>query len=259
MADLLKSIDNREIEEGLVLWWLGGPSWVLKTPTALLYIDLFTGPAPTETLMPISKGYDDLVSPGEISSADLVLSTHYHLDHCHKESLVPIYNNTGAIFVGPASSVRLFKEWGFAESRFIEMVPQQKVTKSGVSISALPSKDCDDKTAVSYIIQTDDITLFESGDSLYFEGFKDIGKVFDIDIALINFMTNPPEVDMQQFMNPPEVAQTAHDLRASIMIPKHWDIWTEMFADPEIIREFLDASLVSYTILEHGEEFAYQK
>jgi len=259
MENLLEEIESRQINKGVVLWWLGGSSYVLKTPQSLIYVDLFTGPAPSDTLTKLTKDIPDLIDPAEIKKADLVLSTHEHIDHCHQESLLPIYESTKAIFVGAPSSVKHFKAWGFDEQRIIELRPQQSFHLLDVNILAQPNKDCADKDAVSYLFQVGNICLFEGGDSLYFDEFKAIGKKWDIDIALLNYFTDPPDVEFVQTMVPSEVAQAAQDLGASILIPKHWDIWKELKANPADVAMELDGSSVTPLILKQGEEFEYQK
>ena len=259
MNNLLQMIESREVEKGVVLWWLGGASYVLKTRQAIIYVDLFTGPAPTDTLTKLTKDIPDLISPPEINNADLVLSTHEHIDHCHRESLVPIYGNTKAIFVGPPSSVRHFKDWGFDDKRIVELRSSESFRYMDMHIQALPNKDIADEDALSYLLQIDEINIYEGGDSLYFDGFKSAGNQWDIDIALLNFFANPPELDIVPSMVPAEVAQAAKDLGVSYLIPKHWDIWKEMKGDPAEIVDALKGSSVNPIILQPGVEFVYQQ
>jgi L-ascorbate 6-phosphate lactonase len=257
MSNLLQNIEKSELGRGIILWWLGGASWVLRTPSIILYIDLFTGPAPTETLTPLTKNYKDLIDPNNVSIADAVLSTHVHIDHCHKESLLPIYRNTSAIFIGGPSSVKHFRNWNFAENRIVELEPYQFHKVVDATITALPNRDCVDTGAVSYLIDTSEVSLFDGGDTLYFEGLRDIGKKWHIDIALLNFFKNPPEIDMTLSMTPKEVASAALDLNAKFLIPKHWNIWTELEDDPQKISDELQDSPVKTKILEPGQEFIY--
>jgi L-ascorbate 6-phosphate lactonase len=258
MAGLLSTIEKKQVSHGIVLWWLGGSSWVLKSPTILVYVDLFTGPAPKETLSPLTKNYEDLILPEEITIADFVLSTHEHVDHCHYESLLPIYQNTKAKFVGGPSSVAKFKEWGFVEERIVLLAAYERYHRGQIEFIALPNKDCVDPGAVSYLILTQGITLFEGGDSLYFEGFKEIGHKWGVDIALLNFFKNPPDIDMVLTMTPAQVARAAQDLHAKILIPKHWNIWKELEDDPKVIGSYLSSN-ITLNILDLGEEFTFTK
>ncbi len=259
MPDVLAGIENKIVKEGIVLWWLGGSSWVMKTPIALLYVDLFTGPAPKEALTPLTKNYADLISPGDVSKADLVLCTHEHIDHCHQASLVPIYQNTQAIFIGGPSSAKCYRGWGFEEKRIVELRPHQGFQRPGIDITALPSKDCVDVGAVAYLIQSGGIAVFDGGDSLYFDGFKEIGQEFAIDIAMLNFFRNPPDSEIVLSMTPPEVARAAQDLGARVLIPKHWNIWKELQDDPRKVISYLEGSSIRVEFLSMGKEFEYIK
>ena len=129
-----------------------------------------------------------LILPEEITIADFVLSTHEHVDHCHYESLLPIYQNTKAKFVGGPSSVAKFKEWGFVEERIVLLAAYERYHRGQIEFIALPNKDCVDPGAVSYLILTQGITLFEGGDSLYFEGFKEIGHKWGVRHSLAEFL-----------------------------------------------------------------------
>ena len=148
---------------------------MLKSPTSLVYVDLFTGPAPKETLTPLTKNYEDLILPEEMTIADFVLSTHEHVDHCHYESLLPIYQNTKAKFVGGPSSVAKFKEWGFVEERIIVLAADERYHRGQIEFIALPNKDCVDPGVVSHLILTQGITLFEAETASILKGSKRLG------------------------------------------------------------------------------------
>lgn len=259
MNKLLEVINTTKTTNGIVLWWLGGSSWVLKSRETVIYVDLFTGPAPTNTITKLTKVTPDLVDPDMIMRVDVVLSTHEHIDHCHRESLMPIYRNTKAVFAGAYSSARLFEEWGIDESRMVRLKPFQEFNIPDVNIRATPSKDCADEDAVGFLIQTQGVTLFDSADSLYFPGFEEIGSMAQIDIALLNFFRDPPDLDMTTTMTPAEVVQAAIDLNAKIVIPKHWDIWEELKGDPFEVAELLKGSRIECKILEPGEAFRFEK
>jgi L-ascorbate 6-phosphate lactonase len=256
-AELLVTIESTPVDRGVLLWWLGGSSWVLKTRQALVYVDLFTGPAPTETLTPLTKAFEDLLDPAQIRRADLVLSTHKHIDHCHRESLQPIYEHTEAIFAGARSSAQLFAGWGFAPERIVSLAPGERHQQAGLDILAVPSQDCDDEQAIGFLIQTEGVTLLDAGDSLYFDGFADLGRALSIDVALLNYFTNPPGSDFVQTMTPGQVAQAALDLRAAVVIPKHWDIWKELRANPQDVARALRGSHVRTLIPQPGAAYAF--
>lgn len=250
---LLERIAGYTVQEGVAIWWLGGPSVVLKTPRSLVYIDLFTAPLGYSPEPGLTKAIPDVLVPEKIREADLVLSTHAHLDHCHRESLLPIYRNTQATFAGPASSVALFQQWGFGGNRVIQVAAEQAFEKGDLTVTALSANDWDDKAAVTYAIELpeDNLVLFDTGDTRHFCGLADIGRRWCIDLALISFAGSPPPA----LMGPRDAARAAVDLRTRLVIPKHWDLWAEMRADPNLLAAELEPLGIECILLEQGGMF----
>ena len=100
------------------------------------------------------------------------------------------------------------------------------------------------------------VTLYEAGDCRYFPGFRDIGKRYEIDGALINYARNPSR-ELTPFMEPEEVVQAAKDLRARRVLLKHWDLWESMFAPPEPMVELLTAEGVDAVAVAQGDRFSF--
>ncbi|MCP4668666.1 MAG: MBL fold metallo-hydrolase, partial [Deltaproteobacteria bacterium] len=66
-------------------------------------------------------------------------------------------------------------------------------------------------------------TVFISGDTAYFEGFREIGKEFPIDLAIINLGAYEPRWFMKSsHMNPPEVVRSFQELGAGHLVIVHW-------------------------------------
>ena len=232
---LLSEIEGFEVKPGkMVVWFLGGCGFVLRTPKQTIYIDPYFGGSIPE------EGIKRLISlplePSLIKKADAALSTHEHEDHCNRESLAPIYSNTDATFVGPSTSVKKFLGWGFEESRVKKVKVGDEVVFEDVHIYVTDSYDPLAEASVSYIIQSGGVTLFHSADSWYFDGFEKIGKKWDIDIAFINFGKNPP--GKQFYMNPCDFLRAARDLRTKKAVPMHWDIWKHTYLDPIVLNYF---------------------
>ena len=74
---------------------------------------------------------------------------------------------------------------------------------------------------VSWIIQTDDLRIFFSGDTGYHAGFKEIGERYGpFDVTLLEngaYNTDWPEVHMQ----PEETLQAFLDLKGKWLVPVH--------------------------------------
>jgi L-ascorbate 6-phosphate lactonase len=250
-SNFLEQVEAHTPTNAFTIWALGGPSTIIQTPETTVYLDLFTGPSPETTL---HKATVDIVDPAAIRRVDATLSTHHDPDHCHQPSLTPIHNNTDALLIGPRSCTKLFREWGFDPNRMVELGAHQAFQFKDLRIWAMPCNDYFDPDAVSYVFQSGGVTLFDGGDTLYYSGYIEVGRQFDIDVALLNFARNPPgEI---YYMNHAHVARTAQELGARILIPKHFDLWEEFLDDPAPLVEMLEPAGISVEILAQGAHFS---
>lgn len=244
----LSKVESHVPQTGMAIWALGGPSTLVQTTQTTVYIDLFTGPSPIAEL---HKATEDIVDPAAIRRVDAVLCTHHDIDHCHEASLRPLVDNTNATLIGPCSCMKLFREWGFPAGRTAELNCDESILIGDLRIWAQPCNDYFDPDAVSYILQSGGVTLFDGGDTLYYSGYITLGKRFDIDVALLNYAANPP--DEIYYMNKAQVARTAVELGAHMLIPKHYDLWQEFSDDPTPLVAMLADSSVAVRILQQGE------
>ena len=88
--DFLDEVESEAVQDGIMVWSVGGQSLILRTPSAMIYIDPFFG-----TIPEYRRSIAIPINPNNVRLADLLLSTHKHVDHCHEESIVPIATNTG--------------------------------------------------------------------------------------------------------------------------------------------------------------------
>jgi len=232
----------------VAIWGLGGPSVAIRTPEAILYVDMFTGPSPREDLTKLTPDLD----PDEVRRADAALCTHVHKDHCHERSLRSLYENTGALFLAPKSCCDEMRTWGFSQDRVVELAPGQQLTVKGVLITAVPTRDWTDAHAIGFVLQVQGVTLYDGGDCLYDSYFREIGRRWEIDAALINYAGNPSP-DQAPFMEPEEVVQAAKDLRAGRILLKHWDLWQSMAAEPAPMVDLLAAAGINAVALAQGD------
>lgn len=121
---LLLQLESSTIQEKTItLWFLGGTGFVVKTVSSTLYIDpYFTTKNPPWNLR---RAIPIPINPNHIRIVDAVISTHEHPDHCDKTTIVPIGENTNAVFMGPWCSVELVRRWGFPQKKILETRPHQ--------------------------------------------------------------------------------------------------------------------------------------
>ena len=76
----------------------------------------------------------------------------------------------------------------------------------------------------SYLIRTaSGYTIYISGDTAYFDGFAQLGKEYDIDLAVFNVGAYEPRWFMaQSHINPRETVQAFKELNARKLLVVHW-------------------------------------
>ena len=136
---------------------------------------------------------------------------------------------SATLFLPPGSS-RYIPEFGFAD--YVEMTPWKVAEVDGVRVTAVPVKHFNGRygfdngpmsTFTGYIVEYGGKTVFFAGDTGYDpEKFKEIGKRFTIDVALIPIAPTEPHDFMKRVhANPEEALQIFDDVHAKAMVPIH--------------------------------------
>ena len=155
---------------------------------------------------------------------DLILVSHAHFDHLHKKSLRLLNSHEGICV--PKGSATLVKKLGF--SKVHEMALWDNLTFNDLTITHTPSHHWGaryihdtHRDYGGYLIKSNNLTIFHCGDSAYFQGFKEIGKKYHIDIALMPIGAYDAPSGRNVHMNPEEAIKAFQDLGAEFLIPMH--------------------------------------
>ncbi|MEJ2689523.1 MAG: MBL fold metallo-hydrolase, partial [Deltaproteobacteria bacterium] len=102
--------------------------------------------------------------------------------------------------------------------------------------------------------------IYISGDTAYFDGFRELGKMFGIDLAIINVGAYEPRWFMQSsHLNPAEAVEAFRELGARYLLIVHWGSFRlgdePIFLPPiEVKKEMAKAGLAGRLIeLSHGQ------
>ena len=243
-------IDAYPVENGMSVWFLGGPSLAIRTVGSMLYLDLFTGPSPVPS---VTKAIPEAIDPAAIRRADIAISTHFDEDHCDRNSLTWLHKNTQSLFLGPVSCNRLYQEWGFSLDRMRQIAAYESFGTNDVIVHAYPACDVFDPDAVTYVIESSDVCIFDAGDSLYLPEMRQIGQEWNLDVALLSYANNPP--GKTYYMDADGIVNAARDLRAKTIVLKHYDLWREFLADPFPLIERLRESGHDARVFQLKERF----
>jgi L-ascorbate 6-phosphate lactonase len=223
-------------------------------------------------MQPNLRNVPFVIDPFAFKQVDAVLATHYHQDHMSAEwaahvlqrGMTTTDENGKEIpvpFIGPKKSVETWIKWGVPEDRCKVVKPGDVIKIKDIEIVCLDSfdrtcivttdstgpdreeltgvcpTDMDDK-AVNYLLKTPGGNIYHSGDSHFSIYFAKHGKDYDIDVAFGSFGENP--IGMQDKMTSTDILRMAENLRCKVVVPIHWDVWTNFQADCEEIKLLYD-------------------
>ena len=253
-TNVVPAIEAHEVTSGLRLWWLGGPSYALKSPRTLVYVDPYHSGDRADDPQGFVRAIPNYFVPQTVTRADLVISTHDHVDHCDPDTLRPLYAQTAARFATAPSSAHMMATWGFGAERVQVMAPGTMLAVGDVTLTAYSANDWEDEDAVTLMLESGGVGVFIGGDTLYCDGLDEIGRAHAVDLAVLALGRNRRDIiDAQLYADPAEIARAARALRARKVLPVHWEIWREWVEDPHAVAPHLAGSGTELVILTHGD------
>jgi L-ascorbate metabolism protein UlaG (beta-lactamase superfamily) len=210
------------------------------------------------------------VELSDMPDADVVLVSHSHYDHLHMSSLRRLRGHK-KMMVPAGLKTKLFLR-GFRDT--MELHWWEDTTFHNVKFTFVPAQhwtrrnpwDKNTSHWGGWVMQADNgPTIYFAGDSGYFRGFGDIGRRFNIDVALLPIGAYDPEWFMSsQHVNPEEAIQAFLDLRAKYFVPMHYGAFKLADDTPQEALDRLEAARSKHNIpeeqlflLRHGETMRF--
>jgi len=170
--------------------------------------------------------------PHTIPEPQHVLITHGHYDHLDTSSLGILKKDTH--IVSPLGYNQNFNELGMTNRTQLDWYESYR--DGNQEITLLPCNHWTMRNPISgpnrslwgsYLIRTSSgYTIYISGDTAYFDGFEQLGKEFDIDLAIFNVGAYEPRWFMApSHMNPCETVQAFKEMNAKKLLIVHWGIF----------------------------------
>ncbi|MUV15742.1 MBL fold metallo-hydrolase [Noviluteimonas gilva] len=197
-----------------------------------------------------------------------VLLSHDHYDHLDRTTILQLAKTTD-VFLTPLGVGDRLIAWGVDASKVHQFDWWQGTTIDGVQFTATPAQhfsgrglfDGNKTLWASWVIvdgaKDDALRVFFSGDTGYFDGFKEIGRRFGpFDVAMIETGAYDPQWPYVH-MQPEQTVQAHEDLRARWLMPIHngtFDLAMHGWQDPfERVLALSSARGIALTTPRMGE------
>jgi len=206
----------------------------------------------------------------EMPRPDYVLITHGHYDHLDKPSLASLGKDTHVI--APLGYNEILDDLKI--NRRTQMDWFDTFSEGKLEITLLPCNHWTMRNPFvgpnrslwgSFLIKTaGGFTIYISGDTGYFEGFREIGEEFSIDLAIFNLGAYEPRWFMAaSHMNPHETVRAFQELRARHLLIVHWGTFRlgdePVHYPPIDLKRELEKQGISDRLvdLKHGQSLFY--
>ena len=222
---------------------LGHSSILLKVYGEYWLIDpVFSDRASPFQFMGPKRFHQPPISLEDLPSIDKVLISHNHYDHLDKASIKALRDKAQEFLVPKGVDGDLL-DWGVEANKIITFDWWQELQTSQGLVAFTPTqhfsgRGMGDGNATlwgSWVIKTPQESIFFSGDSGYFAGFKEIGdKYGPFDLTMVE--TGAYDKDWADIHMKPEESVQAHiDLQGKVMMPIHngtFDLAFHTWHDP---------------------------
>lgn len=192
-----------------------------------------------------------------LDAVNAVLISHMHYDHLHVNSFK--YIGSGIPVIVPERTERTVGP--FITNPVIELAhwATHELT-DGSTITALPLHHRGGRlsqlrytSSNAYLIEKNGMRMFFCGDSAYGPSFKEIGALYDIDVAYLPIGCYEPRWFMKnRHMTPAEAVTAFEDLGAKAMIPIHHGTFRLSLENLDAPKKWLEKILKErFDLMEH--------
>jgi L-ascorbate 6-phosphate lactonase len=237
-TELIDEIARSQPEPGsLFVWWLGQSGFLFKSRTGLLAIDVYLSEHLTRKYEATDRPHVRMTRAplrgSDLDSVDLLLASHKHSDHLDPGTVPAILEQRRAVLVLPEALRGYAEELGLPGDRVVGMDAGDSVVRAGFRVRAVPSAHEQVETDLNgrhlylgYVIESDGLRLYHSGDSLAYDGLaaRLAGDRFDVLFLPIN--GRDPARGVPGNMTAAEAIELAAWVRPRFVVPHHYDMFT---------------------------------
>ena len=212
--------------------WLGHSSVLLSFEGHIFLIDPMFGKRASPVSFMGPKRFNKTLpfSPKDISKVDAIIISHDHFDHLDYKTIKQLHSKTEMFYV-PLGVGSHLEKWGVESKKIIELDWwEESLFKSNIKLVSTPARhfsgrglgDRNNTLWTSWVIKSQNHTVYFGGDSGYSLSFKEIGEKYGpFDLTMLEcgaYNKAWPYIHMM----PEETAQAHLDLRGKVLLPIHW-------------------------------------
>ena len=245
--ELVAEVRQEEIPVGTgAFWWLGQHSFIVKLAGVTVYIDPYLEPSPARQTPP-------LLSPEQVTNADLVLCTHDHGDHIDPYALRGIVRASPAAgFVAPRPHRQRMLDIGVPEARLRLLSDGEELGwgSTDLRVSAVKARHeffeegPEGFPYLGYVLCGGGVCCYHSGDTLVYDGLVSTLRRWKLDAAFLPINGR----DAVRYrggcignMTYQEAVDLAGELQVGLAVPSHWDMFAGNSEDPGKFLDYLAA------------------
>ena len=224
--NFVKKLESAHPQKGqIALFWLGQASFLIKNSLGeILALDPYLSDM-VERMDGFKRLMMPVMEPEELD-ADIILVTHYHGDHLDLDSLPAMMKPATKLFCCSQSFPECLNI-NISESQMTLMKVGDIRTIKGFTIEAVFADHGDGApAAMGYIVETDGVRIYFSGDTSYQRSRMKHAADQDIDILIV------PINGEYGNMNERDAAMMAAQVRARLTIPSHFWLFARQKGNP---------------------------
>lgn len=216
-------------KEELGVTFIGHSSFLLQVDGRKVLID----PVFSKRLILLRRQRHPGVLIEDLPSIDLILLTHAHMDHLDLASLRRVIRATRRLagrapeVVVPRGVEDLVESLGFSQVHRLEWWDQIDV--QGLKITMTPCRHWGARMFRDvhrgyggYVVKGGAQSVYHSGDTAYFDGFREIRQRLQPEVALLPIGAYFPDSYRSVHTSPEEAVRAFVELNAEKMVPMHY-------------------------------------
>jgi L-ascorbate metabolism protein UlaG (beta-lactamase superfamily) len=218
------------VSSGLHVTWYGHASALIEIDGAAVLLD----PVWSDRVSPSAHVGPRRLHPVPHELSDLpalsaVVISHDHYDHLDMATVQTLVAGSSAVFVVPLGLGAHLRRWDVPAGRIVELDWDESFSVDGFDLTCTAAQHFSGRSVqrnvtlwASWVIKRGSRSVFYSGDTGYFPGYRAIGAEhgpFDVVLMQVGAYNDAwPDIHM----TPEDGVQAFEDLGGRLLIPVHW-------------------------------------